>query len=168
MCFHRAPGVCTTFHCVRKRRRRRRRRRRTRRRLMDGQWFFSHLFPVTLQRWWSPALPLQCLACTAVNVWVEARPPGSLLMHMSLGTKADSVCERAWVCVCVGGEFWGLPGCRRGDQRPQVTSDLRTHEALQEEPFECGGYGCRADACGGAVRQWRDNRRASCCRRLRW
>lgn len=41
----------------------------------------------------------------------------------------------------MGGKFWGLPGCCRGDQRPQVTSDLSTHGALQEESFERGGYG---------------------------
>lgn len=37
--------------------------------------------------------------------------------------------------------FWGLPACCRGDQRPQVTSDLRTHGALREESFESGGHG---------------------------
>lgn len=71
------------------------------------------------------------LACTAVNVWAEAHTPGCLLTHRSSGTKAVSVC----VCVGGGGETpaqsWGLPGCCRGDQRPQVTSDLRTHGALQ-------------------------------------
>lgn len=37
---------------------------------------------------------------------------------------------------------WGVPGCCPGDQRPQVTSDLRTHGALHREPFKCCGYGC--------------------------
>ncbi len=46
------------------------------------------------------SLPLQCiekcLACPAVNVWVvDIHTPGSLLMHRSLGTKAEFVCVRA-------------------------------------------------------------------------
>lgn len=44
----------------------------------------------------------------------------------------------------------GVPGCRRGDQKPQVTSDLRSRGALQKGPFECGGCGCmRGDVSKG-------------------
>lgn len=38
-------------------------------------------------------------------------------------------------------QSWGLPGCRRGDQRPQVTPDPKTHGVLQEGSFDCDGYG---------------------------
>lgn len=54
------------------------------------------------------------------------------------------------MCVCVGGESRGLPDCCRGDQRPQVTSDLRTLGALREDSFDCGGYGCTVTQVGGA------------------
>lgn len=47
-------------------------------------------------------------------------------------------------------QSWGPPDCCRGDQRPQVTSDLNAHGALQEESFECGGYGVCADVSEGA------------------
>lgn len=61
-------------------------------------------------------------------------------MHKSVQTKAASLhfCECGWL----GGKFWGLPGCCRGDQRPQATSDPGTHGASQEEAFEGRGYGC--------------------------
>lgn len=44
--------------------------------------------------------------------------------------------------MCAGGKFWGLPGCCRGDQRPQLTSDPGTHGASHGEAFEGRGYGC--------------------------
>ncbi len=72
------------------------------------------------------------------------------------------------MCVWVDGESWGLPGCCRGDQRPQVTSDLRTLGALQEESFEFGGYGCVVTQVKEHVPQWRDNGCVSCCWTLRW
>lgn len=91
-------------------------------------------------------------------------------MPRSLGTKAVSLWASVFgwrvrgkeVGAC-GGMSWGLPGCRRGDQRPQVTSDPRSRGALQKESFDCRGYGRMLTQEQAHIRETS----AGCCWRLR-
>lgn len=94
---------------------------------------------------------------------------GSLFDAQEFGDKSCfsvSVCVwMAWrgkeVGAC-GGMSWGLPGCRRGDQRPQVTSDPRSRGALQKESFG-RGYGRMLTQEQAHIRETS----AGCCWRLR-